>query len=251
MATTNGASVDIQGPLKELDDIYVDINGIVEQLVEEEAALHAKYELKKVPLYQKRQGAIDKIPGFWHTCLEKHPIISSLIESEDREAFSYLKSIDIERSADMPVNYKIVFKFAENPYFTNSELAKEFDFSDKGSIKVTNPEINWKEGKDLTAAPPKLEGEDDDDSFTENEDTSFFCWFNDVNGSDLADLIANDLYPLALMYFTGSSESDDDEVPVYDELAQDDVEEEYEESENAGSDEEAEDAPVNKRPKCT
>ncbi|KAJ2055979.1 hypothetical protein GGH13_007677, partial [Coemansia sp. S155-1] len=217
---------------------------------EEEAALHAKYEQKKVPLYKKRQGAIDKIPGFWHTCLEKHPIISSLIESEDREAISYLKSIDIERSADTPINYKIVFKFAENPYFTNSELAKEFNFSDKGSIKVTNPNIDWKEGKDLTAAPPKLEGEEDGDSFTENEDTSFFCWFNDVNGSDLADLIANDLYPLALMYFTGSAESDDDdEVPVFDELAQDDVEEEYEASDDAGSDEEAEDAPVNKRPK--
>ncbi|KAJ2051843.1 hypothetical protein GGI03_003747 [Coemansia sp. RSA 2337] len=233
MATSNGANIDIQGPLQELDDIYVDINAIVEQLVEEEAALHAKYEQKKVPLYKKRQGAIDKIPGFWHTC-----------------AISYLKSIDIERSADTPINYKIVFKFAENPYFTNSELAKEFNFSDKGSIKVTNPNIDWKEGKDLTAAPPKLEGEEDGDSFTENEDTSFFCWFNDVNGSDLADLIANDLYPLALMYFTGSAESDDDdEVPVFDELAQDDVEEEYEASDDAGSDEEAEDAPVNKRPK--
>ncbi|KAJ2490645.1 hypothetical protein GGF44_003990, partial [Coemansia sp. RSA 1694] len=118
---------------------------------------------------------------------------TSLIESEDREAISYLKSIDIERSAETPVNYKIVFKFAENPYFTNSELAKEFNFSDKGSIKVVNPEINWKEGKDLTASPAKLEGEDDGDSFTENEDTSFFCWFSDENGSQLADLIANDL----------------------------------------------------------
>ncbi|KAJ1671533.1 hypothetical protein GGF38_000733 [Coemansia sp. RSA 25] len=213
-------------------------------VVEEEAALHAKYEQKKVGLYRRRQESIDKIPGFWHT--------SSLIESEDREAISYLKSIDIERSAETPVNYKIVFKFAENPYFTNSELAKEFNFSDKGSIKVVNPEINWKEGKDLTASPAKLEGEDDGDSFTENEDTSFFCWFSDENGSQLADLIANDLFPLALMYFTGSAD-DSDGDDVYDELVQEDVEGVYEGSDDeaAGSDVEAEDAPVNKRPKCT
>ncbi|KAJ2746065.1 Elongation factor G, mitochondrial [Coemansia sp. BCRC 34301] len=259
MTTTNGATVDIEGPLQELEAIYVDINVIVEQLVEEEAALHAKYEQKKADLYKRRQESIDKIPGFWHTCVDSvadNPVAhlhcrASLIESEDREAISYLKSIDIERSVEAPINYKIIFKFAENPYFTNAELVKEFDFSVKGSIKATSPEINWKEGKDLTASPAKPEGEDDGDSFTENEDTSFFCWFNDDNGFQLADLIANDLFPLALMYFTGSTDDSDgdDEVPVYDELAQEDA---YEGSEDAaGSDVEAEDAPANKRPKCT
>ncbi|KAJ2002799.1 hypothetical protein GGI04_002357 [Coemansia thaxteri] len=237
MVAANGDStIDIEGPLKELGDIYADIGVIVDQLVEEEAALHAKYELKKVDLYKKRQAVIDKIPGFWHTC-----------------AITYLQSIDIERSASTPVNYKIVFKFAENPYFTNSELAKEFDFSDKGSIKVVNSSIDWKEGKNLTASPAKTEGEEDSDNFTENEDTSFFCWFNDENGSDLADMIANDLFPLALMYFTGSAENsdDDDELPVFDELDQNDVEEEIEASDDAVSDEETEDAPVTKRSKRT
>ncbi|KAJ2897932.1 hypothetical protein IWW38_001555 [Coemansia aciculifera] len=240
MTATNGATVDIEAPLQELQAIYTDINVIVEQLVEEEAALHAKYEQKKVDLYKRRQEPISKIPGFWHTW-----------SSIRLYAISYLKSIDIERSPETPVNYKIIFQFAENPYFTNTELVKEFNFSDKGS-KAVNPVIDWKEGKDLTASPAKQEGEDDGDSFTENEDTSFFCWFNDEDGSQLADLIANDLFPLAVMYFTGSADDSDDEVPVYDELAQDDVEDVYEASDDAtGSDVEAEDAPANKRPKCT
>ncbi|KAJ1762306.1 hypothetical protein LPJ58_000677 [Coemansia sp. RSA 1591] len=64
MTTENGADIELERSLEALNTINQDINLIVEQLIDEEAALHAKYELKKAPLYKKRQG------------LEKHPIIS-------------------------------------------------------------------------------------------------------------------------------------------------------------------------------
>ncbi|KAJ2866019.1 hypothetical protein FB639_005054, partial [Coemansia asiatica] len=62
MAAENGTTVEIEGPLKELKQINAEISVIVDQLVDEEAALHAKYELKKASLYKKRQQVIEKIP---------------------------------------------------------------------------------------------------------------------------------------------------------------------------------------------
>ncbi|KAJ1950062.1 hypothetical protein FBU59_000853, partial [Linderina macrospora] len=69
MAAENGNQFIIDdAQLGELESVNNEINVIVEQLVDEEAALHAKYELKKAPLYKKRQGVISKIPKFWLTC---------------------------------------------------------------------------------------------------------------------------------------------------------------------------------------
>ncbi|KAJ2585586.1 hypothetical protein IWW49_004510, partial [Coemansia sp. RSA 1797] len=56
MTTENGADIELERSLEALNTINQDINLIVEQLIDEEAALHAKYELKKAPLYKKRQG---------------------------------------------------------------------------------------------------------------------------------------------------------------------------------------------------
>ncbi|KAJ2816865.1 hypothetical protein IWW50_006351 [Coemansia erecta] len=168
---------------------------------------------------------------------------------EDAEAISYLEDIEIERSTENPINYKVMFVFRENPYFSNSKLIKEFDLSDKGNAKVTNHKIEWKAGKDLTATAKKSStdsDEHDSDEFSENEEASFFCWFDDENGSELADLIANDLFPNAGMYYTGAISSDDE-----DEMLQFGSDSDVE---NVGAsddddDEVVEDAPVSKRPK--
>ncbi|KAJ2557264.1 hypothetical protein EV175_001454 [Coemansia sp. RSA 1933] len=251
MAAENGTSEAIELSLQELEDINTEINVIVDQLVDEEAALHAKYELKKAALYKKREVVISRIPKFWLTCLEKHPIITSLIEMEDAEAISYLQRIAINRSIENPINYKIEFEFAENPYFTNKILVKEFDFSKKDHAKVVNQNIDWKEGKDLTAPAKKEQSSGESDEFSENEDASFFCWFNDGNGSELADLIANDLFPNAGMYFKGPETSDDeDETPIFD-FGNSDNEDaiQVEDDDDVESEDDAEDAPANKRAK--
>ncbi|KAJ1778232.1 hypothetical protein LPJ77_001903 [Coemansia sp. RSA 2523] len=252
MTTENGADIELERSLEALNTINQDINLIVEQLIDEEAALHAKYELKKAPLYKKRQGVIAKIPKFWLTCLEKHPIITSLIEMEDAEAISYLEDIEIERSIETPINYKVMFVFGENPYFSNNKLIKEFDLSDKGNAKVTNHKIDWKSGKDLTATAKKEEAENDSDDFSENEESSFFCWFDDENGSELADLIANDLFPNAGMYYTGAVGSDDEDELIsfgldsgVENADLDSGPENFDDSD----DEVVEDAPATKRPK--
>ncbi|KAJ2726242.1 hypothetical protein GGI07_000719 [Coemansia sp. Benny D115] len=258
MAAETKMETEFEGPLLELKKINSEISVLVEQLVDEEAALHAKYELKKAPLYKKREKVIGGIPKFWLTCLEKHPVITSLIENDDAKAISYLRNIEIQRSAQNPINYKVIFLFDENPYFSNERLIKEFDFSDKGNIKVVNHKINWKPDMDLTAAAKKSDGEADadvdadaeanSDSFSENEDASFFCWFSEANGSDLADLIANDLFPNADMYFVDREDSDDEETPVY-ELIDSDFDEDAAgvvEGEDEEGDE-LDDAPATKR----
>ncbi|KAJ1772450.1 hypothetical protein LPJ74_001541 [Coemansia sp. RSA 1843] len=250
MAAENGTHEGIEVSLQELNDINTEINVIVDQLVDEEAALHAKYELKKASLYKKREGVIANIPKFWLTCQLLGHCPTSLIEMEDAEAISYLQRIAIDRSTENPINYKIEFEFAENPYFSNKILVKEFDFSKKDHAKVINQKIDWKEGKDLTAPAKKEQGSEESDEFSENEDASFFCWFNDGNGSELADLIANDLFPNAGMYFAGTENSDDeDDTPIFDFGHSDNEDGINGEADDAESEEDAEDAPANKRAK--
>ncbi|ORX67078.1 hypothetical protein DL89DRAFT_269520 [Linderina pennispora] len=250
MAAENGNDFAInEAQLTELESVNNEINVIVEQLVDEEAALHAKYELKKAPLYKKRQGVIAKIPKFWLTCLEKHPIITSLVEMEDAEVISHLENIEIERSPANPINYKVIFSFSENPYFTDKQLVKEFDFSDKDNVHVTNHKIHWKEGKDLTST--QTTGDDYKGDLYDEDMSSFFCWFTDANGSELADLFANDLFPNAGTYFIGTDDSDDDDVISVIEYTPSDNEVEL--AAGAADDSEAdadpEDAPAAKRSK--
>lgn len=118
---------------------------------------------------------------------------------------------------------------AENPFFTNKVLSKEFDFSDKENIKVANTKINWKEGKDLVSAAAAAatatatsnkEKSEDNYSDEEDEEASFFVWFNDENGSALADMIVNDIFPQATAYFNDTLDMSDEDgdMSVFDEI---------------------------------
>merc|ERR1719277_267228 len=68
---------------------------------------------------------------------------------------------------DKSKGFKLVFHFAENPYFTNSELSKEYSTEEmnpyNGELVVKEikaSEIEWKAGKDVTVhkAAKKVKG---------------------------------------------------------------------------------------------
>ena len=53
----------------------------------------------------------------------------------------------VEENADVKSGFAVRMQFAENPYFSNSELAKRMDFLEDGSVKLSSNPPQWHPGK--------------------------------------------------------------------------------------------------------
>lgn len=96
------------------------------------------------------EGDAAGIPGFWLQVLEH-----ASIDFEDHDAESLHALVDIRyNNVDMRT-FQLIFEFAENDFFTNKTLTLTYTPPDEeagdevGALSGT--EIEWKEGKKLTA----------------------------------------------------------------------------------------------------
>eukprot|EP01054_Gregarina_sp_Poly1_P002522 Gregarina_sp_Poly_1__2521@NODE_1683_length_3539_cov_192_490207_g1106_i0_p2_GENE_NODE_1683_length_3539_cov_192_490207_g1106_i0NODE_1683_length_3539_cov_192_490207_g1106_i0_p2_ORF_typecomplete_len344_score80_92NAP/PF00956_18/5_7e54RNA_pol_3_Rpc31/PF11705_8/6_3e02RNA_pol_3_Rpc31/PF11705_8/0_27BNIP2/PF12496_8/0_5BUD22/PF09073_10/2_4_NODE_1683_length_3539_cov_192_490207_g1106_i0831114 len=135
-------------------------------------ALKAKYYRKLDPFYVQRSSILQSgaesssgakchascvVPDFWLTVLAHHPSVSSMIESRDEDILKFVTDISYSwANPDEQLDFTIVFKFAENPFFINSELTKTFkleidqETQDPILLRSVGTQILWKEGKDIT-----------------------------------------------------------------------------------------------------
>lgn len=96
------------------------------------------------------------IPGFWLQSLKNHPNFSHVITENDADALSYLKDIRLAYFDKTP-GFKLEFEFADNPYFENEVLTKEYhlsfpaDYFHEGFIYeyTKGCSINWKDTMNL------------------------------------------------------------------------------------------------------
>ncbi|KAL9647698.1 hypothetical protein ABK040_015187 [Willaertia magna] len=136
-------------------------------------------ELSKVQIEvqgekKDEEEALKGVPEFWYKVLLHSEIRSEMIQEDDLEALKYIKDIILEEFPAKPKpekteekkegeeeeddvkynpGFKIHFKFAENPFFTNEVLTKTYYYDEPDSEDIAiseGTEINWKEGKDLT-----------------------------------------------------------------------------------------------------
>ena len=105
-----------------------------------------EHEKAKAPLIKQRNAFFSKIPNFWQMAFEKHPVLGELIEGEDADLMSYLKTIYVENDAEMFDNFTIEMTFEDNEYLASNVLKKTFKVEDD-THKVINYPIKWKEGK--------------------------------------------------------------------------------------------------------
>merc|ERR1719414_232047 len=91
--------------------------------------------------------------------MKHHPAFEDVIQAWDEPVLEYL--VDIEKNDlvedDSDKGFKIAFKFMENPYFSNTELKKEWHTEETnpycGEIdctKIVATEIEWKAGRNVT-----------------------------------------------------------------------------------------------------
>eukprot|EP00445_Apocalathium_hangoei_P042678 CAMPEP_0203969388 /NCGR_PEP_ID=MMETSP0359-20131031/97431_1 /ASSEMBLY_ACC=CAM_ASM_000338 /TAXON_ID=268821 /ORGANISM="Scrippsiella Hangoei, Strain SHTV-5" /LENGTH=370 /DNA_ID=CAMNT_0050907325 /DNA_START=70 /DNA_END=1180 /DNA_ORIENTATION=- len=164
--------------LKETEDKYLKLEKEMEKKIQQ---LVVEYTAKQQPLLDERKkmlcvedGAGEKtgtpaLTGFWCKALQNHPAFNDLVREWDEPVLQYLQDmqhsfVDPEDS-DKGFNLKLIF--AENPYFTNSTLEKEYKTEIEnpycGEQKVLGikcTQIVWKQGKDVTveAVAKKVKG---------------------------------------------------------------------------------------------
>lgn len=154
--------------LKEVDDKYLALDREFDREVDK---LRKAYEAKQAPFLEERKKMLlesDKenkesgtpaLPGFWVQALKNHPAFEDEIQKWDEPVLEYL--VDITKAyldeEDTQKGFKITLVFLENPYFTNTEISKEF-LTKQGSpytgeiecLEVKASVIDWKPGKDVT-----------------------------------------------------------------------------------------------------
>lgn len=171
-------------------------------------ALDIEYQEKRQAVYNQRKAIINGtgddfkyepseidikgIPGFWLRALKN--CTPNLIRDCDEEALNYLNDIKLnliskaQPDDNVPeLSFLLEFEFAENPYFENIALTKQYfldcdtaeEFNGFSIVRTIGCEIQWKDGMDIT-----------------NKDVnSFFVFFNppDAHAIELTLTQSNDL----------------------------------------------------------
>lgn len=186
--------------LEDIDSCQNEIDALNEQASEEILKVEQKFNKLRKPHFDRRNSLIQKIPNFWVCTFINHPQMSARLSEEDEECLHYCKRIEVEEFDDIKSGYRIKFVFKENPYFTNTDIYKEFHLSTTGEPASQSTPIKWKTGMDLTSKN-KSEMKGRKRTF---DGESFFSWFadhTDPANDEIAEVIKDDMWPNPLQYY--------------------------------------------------
>ncbi|QSZ34835.1 hypothetical protein DSL72_007694 [Monilinia vaccinii-corymbosi] len=283
---------------------------------EEVLELEKKYFAKFTPLYQKRAKIVngevepteeeiklgeeddeehdaeqaDKsdesaekiagIPEFWLSAMKNQISLAEMITDRDEAALKDLIDIQMEY-LDKP-GFRLIFKFADNEFFTNKTITKTYFYQNESGYggdfiydHAEGDKINWKDGKDLTVrveskkqrnkntkqtrvvkktvptesffnffSPPKAPTDDDDDDLASDIEERLELDYQ------LGEDIKEKLIPRAIDWFTGEAlqfeELDDDmeEGDFEDEDDEEDLSEDRDDEEDESDDDVSFDAAI-------
>lgn len=225
-------------------DLEKHLNALAECEIEFDKAENdaAIYRLKKtLGIYAKRREILKAIPQFWYIVLAENEDFSDYIRTEDLKFLEFISDIYVHHkvvdtySAEDAKYFSITmgFRDTENkpPLIKEQVIKKDFrtvvvDGEEK--LESEPVAIEWPhELKDINPAEIK-KSKDGALSAAEKKKyrmgmKSFFAWFAWTgrkpgkefrNGEELARLIADDLYPYAVKYYSealpGNGESGED-----------------------------------------
>lgn len=199
----------VNGEIEAVDEqAYEEMKSLQQQLEKMELEIARQRVKLSVPIYERRRKVFEKISKFWTNVFMKHPIVVQYLDYDDSEVIQSVKELIIERDERNLENYKIILTFSENPYFSNTELSKEFTVDADGTRHIKSSEIIWHEGKDFTK---KRKNEDDDDQ-------GLIRWFSETSTDDtsweLGKTIRDDLYAEAWMHYNFDYEEEDPEEEI-------------------------------------
>jgi len=214
------------------EEVFEELDQVSKEFLRAKIAQDITAYRRLLPLLQKRRELTLKHERFWPLVLESHQTIEVVAaHREDKVALSYLRDIWVERNPNEPRAFTLEFHFAENPYFSDSVLKKEFKYvpqppEDTDEVPSSTPgddgvsdamvafswdrdvnpqaiKINWKsDSKNLTKLYPRqTESEDAEDIIEGGSFFNFFVYEDDPD--NFAALFDEDIFPRAIDYFQG------------------------------------------------
>lgn len=212
-----------QKALEEIDACQNDIDALNEKASEEILIVEQKYNKLRKPFFDSRNELIKKIPNFWVTAFVNHPQISAILDEEEEDCLHHLNKVEVEEFEDIKSGYRIKLHFAENPFFSNSVLTKEFHLATSGDPASQSTAIEWKSDHDLVKKAEQVQMANGRKR-GHGPARTFFQWFldnTDPSADDIAEVIKDDMWPNPLQYFlapdieveengVGSDEEDDE-----------------------------------------
>uniref|UniRef100_A0A5S6QTX1 Nucleosome assembly protein n=1 Tax=Trichuris muris TaxID=70415 RepID=A0A5S6QTX1_TRIMR len=187
-----------------------------------------------------QEEVVHGVPNFWLTVLLNCNIIRKTISKADEQALASLIDIHCNYTTE-PRGFILSFHFANNDYFSNSVLTKEYqvscDLDMENPFTYDGPEvvsrkgcvIQWKPGKNLTVMVKRKAGKGKrEPKIKEVRVSSFFDFFDPdfdvLAGDEIASTVRDFLYEdfdialtlrdrvlrRAVLYFTGEEVEDDD-----------------------------------------
>lgn len=273
---------DIQPKIKELSTLQDKYDEIATKFHEELFQLQLKYEGLYAPVLNDRSKVLTEgngVSGFWRNVLMQSEL-QDVVSERDMDALQYLTNISSRTFAvaeksnkteeqkepkeeeegeddDLIGGFTLTFTFAENPYFSNTELSQTLYYDKSGDIvegKADGCTINWKsQDKNLTVEKKTVKkggkkkgaaaqtitsvipcesffnffgARNPEDDEQEDEDAEF----HNIAGDDqLASILKEQIIPRAVDYYLGLVSLEDD--LNMDMLGGDDFDDEEEEEE--------------------
>jgi nucleosome assembly protein 1-like 1 len=155
--------------LRQLDDTFSRIDKELRDKVNE---IRKEYQPQFDSLLQERKSLLSNgglqgdnskgtpaIPHFWLDVLSNSEEFADDVEEYDEPVLEYLDSIEASNldPTDEDKGFVLVFRFRDNPFFSNAELRKVYttartnEFTDQLEIlKIESDKIDWKPAQDVT-----------------------------------------------------------------------------------------------------
>jgi len=204
--------------------------------------------LKKYqPLYEKRRAVLKSIPLFWTTSILNHPQLAMIAQlDEDQEALKFLEDVWVIRDPKEHRAFTLELHFAENPYFSDKLLSKEYKYIGKPAAEdtpdadgITNADLDFEPSRDLAPQPVTINWKEDGKNLAKlhpmewpegeeypEEGGSFFNFIlKDKDPYEIGLVLANELFPDADRFFFGPDEDEELDDDSEDEEDDDDEDE--------------------------
>ncbi|KAG7193609.1 uncharacterized protein KQ657_000682 [Scheffersomyces spartinae] len=190
------------------------------------------YRLQKTQtIYSKRQEVVSQIPQFWYLVLVQNDDFADYVDVEDMK---YLEVVlDVYVVYEDVDHFSITITFGKDSREDNAiqeqTVTKKFWHVVEDGEDLLHSEavsVVWPESL-ANINPTEIKARTRGTSMTKEDKKnyrlgmkSFFSWFSWTgtkpgkefrNGEELARLIADDLYPYAVKYFTASLEADNED----------------------------------------
>ena len=95
------------------------------------------------------------IPEFWLSAMKNQVSLAEMITDRDEDALKFLTDIRMEY-LEKP-GFKLIFEFADNPFFSNKTISKTYFYQEENGYggdfiydHAEGDKIEWKSGQDLT-----------------------------------------------------------------------------------------------------